>query len=121
MPLLQRRIEVGRLVALDGLNEVGEVPLARAALGRDVELRQRLCLFASLGVEIKPLVVVDDRAAFQMEDIANARAFVGGAAQVADLEDQLGLAIVKEGHLDVGRLGLVFPQEPAAQADDALG
>ncbi len=41
--------------------------------------------------------------------------------QAADLEDELGVAVVHDADLGVGRLALVVIAEPAAQAQDGFG
>ena len=56
-----------------------------------------------------------------MGDVADLLAVEALGLQAADLEDELGVAVVHDGDLGVGRLALVAIAEPAAQAEDGLG
>ncbi len=55
-----------------------------------------------------------------MEGIADLLPVVGVGPEAANLEDQLGGAVIEDGDLRVGGLALVGVAEPAAQAEDRL-
>ena len=106
-------VQVLDLAAADGRDEVAEVAPARPAADFGLhQARERNRLGFSLGIEL----AVHD--AFPLRDgrcCPPSTVEVIGF-QAADLEDELGVAVVHDADLGVGRLALVVIAEPAAQA-----
>ena len=94
-------------------------PLARPALDLDLhQARERHRLGFSLGIEL----AVDDRSLPRDGRCCRpSDPWKRAGLQAADLEDELGVAVVHDADLGVGRLALVAIAEPAAQAEDGLG
>src|SRR5207237_4825346 len=113
------RVELGAIAAADRLHEVAEVIFAAA-----------LELVDNIAVVIQrddTLVAGNHHAVGSLPDVADivrrldAGLDIGERApgrQAADLEDQLGIAVIEDADLRIGGLAVVLIAEAAADADD---
>src|SRR5205823_3206252 len=115
-------VQVGPLAAADSGDEVGVVSGSRGLLTR---ARRRVGHWrvATPWKELHTFVLAagHERAALQMDDVADPHAADIVALEAANLEDELRFTIIENGYLRVRRLGLVGVAETAAETDDAPG
>ena len=81
------------------------------------DARQRHRLAFPLGIEL----AAGENARLEMGDIAHLLAVKVVGLQPADFEDELGVAVIHDRDLGIGRLTLVVIAEAAAQAQNGLG
>ena len=108
-------VQVFRLAAANGRDEVAEVAVARPTLRLDVQSEpgQGLSLVAPLAGEL----VADEGSLLEMGDVADLLTLVPAGREAPHFEDELRVSKIHDADLRVGGLALVAIAEPAADAE----